>query len=78
MKLKIPRLFKKPKNEADKKFNEILKLLRYIGLSLDLMVIERKLWREFPDRMYKISMNKRKRILKEELERFQKSNNLNH
>ena len=76
MKFKIPKLFKHSKNRTDEKFDKIFKVLRYIGLSLDLMVIERKLWREFPDRMYEISKNKRKRILKEELEKFQKSNKL--
>ncbi len=76
MKFKILKLFKHPKNKTDKKFDKIFKMLRYIGLSLDLMVIERKLWREFPDRMYEISKKQRKRILKEEIEKFQKFNKL--
>ncbi|MEK7572862.1 MAG: hypothetical protein AAB531_00400 [Patescibacteria group bacterium] len=77
MKLKILRLFKKPKDKTDATFKRIMKMLRYIGWTLDLMVIEKKLWREFPDRMYKISQDRRKRILKEELEKFLKSD-LNH
>lgn len=72
MKFKIPKLFKHPKHGMNKKFDEIFKKLRYVGLTLDLMVIEKKLWREFPDRMYKISKDRRKRILREELEKLQK------
>jgi len=78
MKLKILRLFKKPKDKTDETFDKIFKMLRYIGLTMDLMILEGKLWKEFPERMYKISQHRRKRILKEELEKFQKSNNLNH
>jgi len=70
MKFKISKLFKQPKNEADKTFDKILKILRYIGLTLDLMVIERKLWREFPDQMYERNQKNKRRILKEEIENF--------
>lgn len=78
MKIKLTKVFSRKNSKTDVTFEKIMKMLRYIGLSLDLMVIERKLWREFPDRMYKINQHRRKRILKEELEKFQKSNNLNH
>lgn len=76
MKLKLTKLFSRKNSKADETFKRIMKKLRYIGLTMDLMILEGKLWREFPDRMYKISQDRRKRILREELEKFQKFNKL--
>ncbi len=76
MKLKLAKTFSRKNNKTDNTFKRIMKTLRYIGLTLDLMIIEKRLWREYPDRMYKRRQDLRKRILKEELGKFQRSNKL--
>lgn len=78
MKLKLTKLFNRINSKSDETFKRIMKKLRYIGLTLDLMVIEKRLWREFPDHMYKKRQEINKRIFEEEFKRFQKFQNPNN